>query len=152
MQARETYYKEIWFKSRSEAMFAAYLDKLNMLWQYEPYLAPGWFPDFVVNGRVLVDLRPAQSVEDFMQPDTYLRVFTVPLHVDWVWLAPVDPLVSSVGDMAMLGWRMNAKGDLFEVPFLMHDRHCSYIEAQTVWKDIWREVVLEVEENYVLLN
>jgi len=46
-----TKYKDIQFRSRLEAKWAAFFDLMNWNWEYEPFDLDGWFPDFLIKGR-----------------------------------------------------------------------------------------------------
>jgi len=43
-----TWYKGILFDTRTEARWAAFLDRLGVDWSYHPFDLDGWFPDFLV--------------------------------------------------------------------------------------------------------
>lgn len=77
----ETRYKNILFRSRLEARWAAYFDLLGLYWEYEPIDLNGWTPDFLLdipcghsecengtygnNHRLLVEVKPYSSIEEF---------------------------------------------------------------------------------------
>lgn len=62
MSSIPTTYNGIRFRSRLEAKWAYYFDRIFWKWEYEPYDLDGWIPDFVVeNGRdkeLLVECKP----------------------------------------------------------------------------------------------
>jgi len=62
MQAVETIYGGIRFRSRLEARWAAFFDVCRWRWEYEPADFNGWFPDFILVGsrgdRVFVEVKP----------------------------------------------------------------------------------------------
>ena len=43
-----TRYRGTLFDSRTEARWAAFLDKLGVGWSYHPFDLDGWFPDFLL--------------------------------------------------------------------------------------------------------
>jgi hypothetical protein len=55
-----TTYRDIRFRSRLEARWAAFFDQVGLSWSYEPIDCPGWIPDFRV-GELLVDVKPARE-------------------------------------------------------------------------------------------
>lgn len=63
----ETLYRGIRFRSRLEAKWACFFDLMQWQWEYEPFDAAGYIPDFVLLGAdpVLVEVKPATSPEDF---------------------------------------------------------------------------------------
>ena len=66
MQGIPTTYREIRFRSRLEATWARFFDRLGWRWQYEPFDLPGWIPDFVIHGAVdiLVEVKPIGSFNE----------------------------------------------------------------------------------------
>jgi hypothetical protein len=55
-----TTYRDIRFRSRLEARWAAFFDGLGAEWSYEPTDLPGWIPDFRI-GDALLDVKPARA-------------------------------------------------------------------------------------------
>lgn len=53
-----TVYAGIQFRSRLEARWAAFFDQCGWRWEYEPFDLPGWIPDFMLEGRVAVEVKP----------------------------------------------------------------------------------------------
>ena len=66
MQGIPTLYRSIRFRSRLEATWARFFDRLGWRWQYEPFDLPGWIPDFVIHGAddVLVEVKPIGSFDE----------------------------------------------------------------------------------------
>jgi hypothetical protein len=64
IKAVPTVYRGIRMRSRLEARWAAFFDLCNWRWRYEPYLLPGWLPDFELKmfgsafPTVLVEVKP----------------------------------------------------------------------------------------------
>ena len=56
--AIETEYRGIKFRSRLEARWAAFFDQCGWSWQYEPVDLNGWMPDFSIEGKCLVEVKP----------------------------------------------------------------------------------------------
>lgn len=70
-----TLYLGILFRSRLEARWAAFFDALKWPWVYEPLDLDGYIPDFVLRldaGTVLVEVKPALSLDDMTQARTKL--------------------------------------------------------------------------------
>jgi hypothetical protein len=67
-----TKYNGIQFRSRLEATWAAFFDRLGWKWEYEPFDTNGWIPDFVLlfpmQQRVLVEVKPATSKAELLEP------------------------------------------------------------------------------------
>lgn len=62
-----TTYAGINFRSRLEAKWAAFFTNMDWRWEYEPFDASGYIPDFLVYGRhrnVLVEVRPGVDFGD----------------------------------------------------------------------------------------
>lgn len=53
-----TTFAGVTFRSRLEAKWAATFTQLGWHWSYEPMDLPGWFPDFLLEGRLLVEVKP----------------------------------------------------------------------------------------------
>ncbi len=63
-----TIYKKTRFRSRLEARWAAFFDKCNWKWDYEPIDLRGYIPDFLVHfekGDVLFEIKPSRPSDDF---------------------------------------------------------------------------------------
>ena len=115
-RAIPTKYREIWFDSRLEARWAAFLDRLGVDWSYHPLDLDGWFPDFLLtfpnvqysngNGETalttkrefLVEVKP---ITEFHEP-TAKRMRAA--HQEAMILLGREPAVSQWGDHLRLGW------------------------------------------------
>ena len=68
MKAIPTMYKGILFRSRLEAKWASFFDKVNWKWQYEPCDFDGWIPDFALYGdngtAAYVEVKPTVVMLD----------------------------------------------------------------------------------------
>jgi hypothetical protein len=97
-----TTYKNVHFRSRLEAKWAAFFDLLGWKWQYEPLDLNGYIPDFALEGMesVLVEVKPAMSI-------TKLEPFTEKLNsIEWsgeILLLGTRPFESLEFDVAGLG-------------------------------------------------
>ena len=97
-----TTYKNIQFRSRLEAKWAAFFDLLGWKWQYEPVDLNGYIPDFVLEGveSVLVEIKPAMSLTELESHTTKLDA------IDWsseIILLGTRPFESNLFDVAGLG-------------------------------------------------
>jgi hypothetical protein len=78
IDAIETEYKGIIFRSRLEATWAVFFDLLGWRWEYEPRDFDGWIPDFALRGEnnkiVYVEVKPTfvflEDVADKMSKAT----------------------------------------------------------------------------------
>lgn len=65
-----TIYRDVQYRSRLEAKWAAMFDLLGWSYQYEPFDLPGWVPDFSITakdeaGYMLVEVKPFMREKDF---------------------------------------------------------------------------------------
>lgn len=63
IKAHPTRYKNVQFRSRLEARWAAFFDLLDWRWQYEPIDLDGWTPDFSIvghDGPIYVEVKPIE--------------------------------------------------------------------------------------------
>lgn len=109
-----TIYRNIQFRSRLEARWAAFFDLLCWVWEYEPRDMPGWIPDFVITGglgeaqglhsEILVEVKPvlafptsvAHKIESALSGRPDDGILREPLIVGEhpLWMA----------DWVLLGW------------------------------------------------
>lgn len=67
--AIETAYRGLRFRSRLEATWAAFFDRLGWYWSYEPFERDGWIPDFALSSGygvcrpILVEVKPTTAME-----------------------------------------------------------------------------------------
>jgi hypothetical protein len=62
--ALPTKYKNVQFRSRLEARWAAFFDLIKWRWEYEPFDLRGWIPDFLIEKTVLVEVKPIVFTKD----------------------------------------------------------------------------------------
>jgi hypothetical protein len=63
MKAHPTTYAGVNFRSRLEAKWAAFFDRLQWTWEYEPVDLSGWTPDFAIaghDGPIYVEVKPIE--------------------------------------------------------------------------------------------
>jgi hypothetical protein len=56
-----TEYEGVRFRSRTEAMWAAFFDRIGWRWDYEPVDMDGYIPDFIIDfkrAKLLVEVKP----------------------------------------------------------------------------------------------
>lgn len=70
-----TMYAGVRFRSRLEAKWACFFDLMGWRWEYEPFDADGYIPDFVLLGDdpVVVEVKPATSLDELITPVTHAR-------------------------------------------------------------------------------
>lgn len=78
----ETMYAGTRFRSRLEARWACFFDGIKWRWEYEPFDADGYIPDFLVFGvqQMLVEVKPASSVRELMDEVPKIRA-----ALEWEW-------------------------------------------------------------------
>ena len=65
MAAIPTIYRDIEYRSRGEARWAAFFDRIGWRHTYEPFDADGYIPDFAIHGTkpLIVEVKPAAVAE-----------------------------------------------------------------------------------------
>lgn len=60
----KTFYAGTWFRSRLEARWAFLFDSLGLKWEYEPFDANGYIPDFLLHGNspLLIEVKPDPNI------------------------------------------------------------------------------------------
>jgi hypothetical protein len=68
--ARETTYRGVTFRSRLEARWAAFFDRIKWDWIYEPFNGDGYIPDFLIMGArpMLIEIKPAVTSAEYHAP------------------------------------------------------------------------------------
>lgn len=65
-----TEYRGVRFRSRLEARWAVFMDRVDWGWQYEPLDLDGYIPDFVVRfdgGPLLIEVKPALTLDELRE-------------------------------------------------------------------------------------
>jgi len=75
IKAHKTYYKDVMFRSRLEARWAAFFDLAGWQWEYEPVDLVWWSPDFKIDipclescgGKhtALIEIKPYYDMNEF---------------------------------------------------------------------------------------
>ena len=118
-----TKYKNIQFRSRLEARWACFYDQLKWDWIYEPFDYKGWIPDFLINSKLLIEIKPITDFDkdvDFIQWDTNYTVM----------LSGVKPI--SLGTMIITGW--DKRGE----PYLLKQHNDIF--GLSLWCESWNDV------------
>lgn len=89
-----TTYRDVEYRSRLEAKWAAFFDQLGWQHTYEPFDGDGYLPDFLIHGDrpMLVEVKPAVSDADYRAA---IHKVTAGLTGHWsrdVLLLGADPL------------------------------------------------------------
>lgn len=94
IKAKPTRYKGIPFRSRLEARWAAFFDKLGWEWEYEPCDFNGWYPDFVIFGQspIYVEVKPVLDFPKGVADKMMQSISTQENH--WLLIVGQRPLVS----------------------------------------------------------
>lgn len=95
-------YEGITFRSTLEASWAIMFDKLGWDWEYEPFRLHGWIPDFVLQGEILVEVKPNDDLDEFIEYEKYN--------------SSTDGTRFECADILLLGRSPIANGDLHETP------------------------------------
>ena len=76
MKAIETTYAGVDFRSRLEARWAAFFDRIGWTWTYEPFDGDYYIPDFLIDGDrpMLVEVRPAVTRSEYEQQIETIKV------------------------------------------------------------------------------
>lgn len=75
-----TIHRGVQMRSLAEARWAAFFDYMGWVWDYEPMEFEGWIPDFVLNGKVLVEVKGgALSFEELKRDVGKARHPTLPV-------------------------------------------------------------------------
>ncbi len=81
-----TIYKNVRFRSRLEARWAAFFDLVGWKWEYEPLDFDGWIPDFALYGMnnkvILVEVKPILSFNEGLAERTKEEIDRNYPHLD----------------------------------------------------------------------
>jgi len=97
IKSHPTSYKGVNFRSRLEATWAAFFDLCGWEWEYEPVDLPGWTPDFILEKKIAVEVKPVRE----MLPNVSRFVRSGwPNGMLLLGVSPSDP------DHSYIGWCM----------------------------------------------
>ena len=65
-----TTYRGVEYRSRLEARWAAFFDRLGWQHTYEPFDGDGYIPDFIIHGGrpILIEIKPAVTLAEYHAP------------------------------------------------------------------------------------
>lgn len=148
IKAIPTTYRGVRFRSRLEARWAAFFDKMGWMWTYEPYDLDGWAPDFEIkrqgSPRSLFEIKPFlwenKNPFDFIDKDLRAKVAR---HGGFIAGAEMHPRVP------------NEHPNTFAVQFLTTDEDGPTWRGARVtdcaparFDAIWREAAAESKREY----
>jgi hypothetical protein len=112
IEAIPTKYKNIQFRSRLEATWACFFDKLGWDWTYEPFDLNGWIPDFAISGYnkdpILVEVKPISS----FNKETAEKISRACIETQYeILLVGINLIEASSWDVKALGWIHDFGGD-----------------------------------------
>lgn len=95
-----TLYRGRMYRSRLEARWAAFFDRLGWTHEYEPFDLGGWSPDFAISDPFngLIEIKPLTEPE----PELFERVQGAATGRGLVLVTRVAPIV--IGSMVFIGW------------------------------------------------
>lgn len=106
-------YKETTFRSTLEASWAVMFDHLGWNWRYEPFRLNGWIPDFILEEKLLVEIKPNLILEQFNEYERYNRATVGTVYVDAEILllgnAPIQK--AELHQSPALGWLIERPND-----------------------------------------
>jgi hypothetical protein len=130
MRSYPTHYRGLRFRSRLEAMWAAFFTGVGWPWEYEPFDLDGYIPDFVLRFTppLLVEVKPAITLEDFTRYAAALD------RIGWdqeALLLGIGPYASASWEAPALGWLREAVSDMVIVQ--------GVVRPQSAW--CWGEAI-----------
>lgn len=130
-----TVYNGVQFRSRLEARWAAFFDKLGWPWLYEPIDLAGYIPDFILpfpHGKVLVEVKPVLVLDDFKD-----EVFQKIVRSGWTdrFLLVGAALFSDFGEDFIVGptGTIASAGADDDMGMLFRCRICDRYSLRALW-------------------
>ena len=122
------------FRSRLEATWAAFFDICGLKWVYEPFDLPGWSPDFLIQDKVLAEVKP------FVEPDDLLvgRICAAlrgssRMSALFLSSSPINSwTIGLCIDQEQFTYGNNPIGTAY---FRSNDLHVSFDSADSEWED-----------------
>ncbi|OGP74356.1 MAG: hypothetical protein A2W09_09245 [Deltaproteobacteria bacterium RBG_16_50_11] len=122
-----TKYKNIRFRSRLEARWAAFFDRCKWRWSYEPLDLPGYIPDFLLHvskGDLLIEVKPTRPLDDFES--------VIHKIIKSGWRGPVAILCGTWDEDSMFSVRVG-----FGTPYIIDEPELSDMGgAEGYWGDV----------------
>ena len=119
----ETKYAGITFRSRLEATWACFFDKMDWQWEYEPLDMQGWTPDFALIGRmdttVFVEVKPIFQFTELSETGKYVRPKIEGTSLGNCLILGACPIREPNGyfegeEILRIGWIYNSDGNEWE--------------------------------------
>lgn len=146
-KAKDTMYAGCLFRSRLEATWAAFFDICGIKWVYEPFDLPGWSPDFLIQDKVLAEVKP------FERPDEQLvsRICasirgTSRRSVLFLSSSPIDS--STIGLCIGLEEFTYGNDPVGSAYFRSNDLHVSFDSCDSEWEDFCENPVGDLTRNF----
>ena len=102
------------YRSRLEARWAAFFDRLGWKYEYEPFDLPGWSPDFMLFGKhpILVEVKPVVSFPDSAAVKILEALSQAPdIECSELLIVGASLLTSEYADNPQIGWTVEANLD-----------------------------------------
>jgi len=116
-----TLYAGVWFRSRLEAKWAALFDLVGWSWVYEPIDAPGYIPDFLIEGSrpVLVEVGDCATLAEYRDKSAKGDATAAVLARDLLVvgtspLVPFSSLCAGASENPTVGWFGELDGGRFD--------------------------------------
>ncbi|MYA85226.1 MAG: hypothetical protein F4Y12_06535 [Acidimicrobiaceae bacterium] len=128
-----TRYKGILFDTRTEARWAAFLDRFGVVWSYHPFDLDGWFPDFLLtfpavrysNGGGETAVTTKREFLAEVKPITEFDWTTAEkmsaAHQGAMILLGRKPAAGEDGDNLRIGWWVDDRADEEDIEDWWHD-------------------------------
>jgi hypothetical protein len=142
IEAIPTEYAGVLFRSKLEATWARFFDVIGLEWEYEPCQMYGWWPDFLIAGWWLAEVKPLNVIStEAMHSPVYEKA-----------IRPFDTVLlgDGPGDALGLVVRRTKAGEIFpRYLFADIDDGPAQLSARRLWPvgyqyplvQIWRGVV-----------
>lgn len=138
VRAIPTVYKDVQFRSRLEARWAAFFDMCKWPWEYEPIDLAGYIPDFILRFHepLLVEVKPSLDFKDLQKHVQKLEQSgwdKEMLIVGAMLMPPGDLTLSGEGSLGLLCERYESRVNWgAAVPY-----RCGKCSEMTICHDEW---------------
>lgn len=91
-----TEYRGTTFRSRLEARWARFFDLIGWVWEYEPFDADGYIPDFVIMGKrpLLIEIKPYATLKELISEACRIRPLLYPAWKHQVAVFGIFPFLN----------------------------------------------------------
>jgi len=134
-----TVYRDVEYRSRLEAKWAAFFDQLGWQHTYEPFDGDGYIPDFLVHdghyaSPLLIEVKPAVTEDDYLSAVPKVREG---LRHHWdhaVFIAGVHPMRGHQRSAGLIAYRLAKRdGELVKGGWDFTPRVWWHTDDQRVW-------------------